>query len=211
MHGRVHHTALVDERTARLAASIGARVRRERTGRSWTLDQLAEVAGVSRRMVVNVEQGATNPSVGTLLRLSAAFGIGLAELVDLPAPARAAVTRAGSGSVLWTGPAGGTGLLLAAAQPHGVGELWEWTLQPGEQHESEAHPAGTQELLQVHTGTLRLVIDQQVEILQPGDAIAFAGDVPHAYGTAGETAVQFSLAVFDPSATRTPTEGPLHG
>jgi hypothetical protein len=42
----VHHTALVDEHTAGLAASIGARERRERAGRSWTLDRLAETAGV---------------------------------------------------------------------------------------------------------------------------------------------------------------------
>ena len=38
-------------------------------------------------MVVSVEQGAVNPSVGTLLRLSDALGIGLPALV---APPRAA-------------------------------------------------------------------------------------------------------------------------
>jgi transcriptional regulator with XRE-family HTH domain len=52
------------------ALAIGVRVRRERQSRSWTLDQLAAAGGVSRRMVVNVEQGAANPSVGTLLRIS---------------------------------------------------------------------------------------------------------------------------------------------
>ena len=49
-------------------SAIGVRVRQERQSRRWTLDQLAEAAGVSRRMVVNVEQGAANPSVGTLLQ-----------------------------------------------------------------------------------------------------------------------------------------------
>jgi DNA-binding XRE family transcriptional regulator len=38
------------------------RVRQERQSRRWKLDQLAEAAGVSRRMVVNVEQGAVNPT-----------------------------------------------------------------------------------------------------------------------------------------------------
>ena len=47
----------MDETTTALAALIGARVRQERTGRHWTLDRLAEAAGVSRRMLVNVEQG----------------------------------------------------------------------------------------------------------------------------------------------------------
>ena len=67
----------MDQSTAALASAIGMRVRQERQSRRWTLDQLAEAAGVSRRMVVNVEQGAANPSVGTLLRISDALGVGL--------------------------------------------------------------------------------------------------------------------------------------
>ena len=60
----------MDQSAAALASVIGARVKQERLSRGWTLDQLAAAAGVSRRMVVSVEQGEVNPSVGTLLRLS---------------------------------------------------------------------------------------------------------------------------------------------
>jgi transcriptional regulator with XRE-family HTH domain len=69
---------------APLTSAIGARVRRRRQVRGWTLDELATAAGVSRRMVVNVEQGAANPSVGTLLRIGNALGVGLPELVEPP-------------------------------------------------------------------------------------------------------------------------------
>ena len=71
--------------TSALAAAIGSRVRQERQSRGWTLDQLAEATSVSRRMVVNVEQGATNPSVGTLLRISDALGWA-ARVGGTPAP-----------------------------------------------------------------------------------------------------------------------------
>src|SRR5207253_5406631 len=83
---RVQYAALVDPSTAALASAIGVRVRQERQSRRWTLDQLAAAAGVSRRMVVNVEQGAANPSVGTLLRMSDALGVGLPALVERPQP-----------------------------------------------------------------------------------------------------------------------------
>ena len=56
---------------------IGDRVRHERQARQWTLDQLVEVSGVSRRMLINIEQGAANPSIGILLKLSDALGVGL--------------------------------------------------------------------------------------------------------------------------------------
>ncbi len=91
----------MEESTATLAVAIGVRVKQERLARRWTLDRLAEAAGVSRRMVVNVEQGAANPSVGTLLRLSDALGVGLPALVEPPDPAAMRVTRSGEGAALW--------------------------------------------------------------------------------------------------------------
>src|SRR3954464_14645544 len=95
-----------------LTASVGARIRHERQARRWTLDDLAEAAGVSRRMLVNVEQGAVNPSVGTLLRISDALGVGLPALVEPPRPKPMRITRRGEGAVLWRGDAGGRGVLV---------------------------------------------------------------------------------------------------
>src|SRR3954464_14236499 len=129
----------MDQSTTALALAIGVRVRQERQSRGWTLDQLAEAAAVSRRMVVNVEQGAANPSVGTLLRISDALGVGLPALVEPPEPTRLRVTRGGEGATLWSSEAGGRGVLVAGTEPPDVVELWDWTLGPGDEHGSEAH------------------------------------------------------------------------
>src|SRR5205807_681126 len=110
--------------------------------------------GVSRRMVVNVEQGTTNPSVGTLLRLSDALGLGLPALVEPPERTSLRVVRAGEGAALWTGDAGGRGVLVAGTEPPDVLELWDWTLAAGDRYASEAHAAGTRELAQVLEGTV---------------------------------------------------------
>lgn len=199
----------VDDQTSALASAIGSRVRQERRARSWTLDRLAEAAGVSRRMVVNVEQGAANPSVGTLLRISDALGVGLPGLVEPPQRRPVTVTRGGEGATLWTGESGGRGVLVAGTQPPDVLELWDWILAPGEQHASEAHTRGTQELLQVHTGTLRLEIADRSVTLGAGDAVAFPGDVAHSYVHEGEGPARFTLAVFEPGVgTTSRTEAP---
>jgi len=129
-----------------LAHAIGARVKQQRMTRRWTLDQLASYAGVSRRVLVNVEQGAVNPRVGTLLRLSDALGVGLPALVEPPASRTPKLTRNGQGAALWTGEAGGKGMLVAGTEPPDVVELWDWTLAPGERHDSEAHSDGTREI-----------------------------------------------------------------
>jgi transcriptional regulator with XRE-family HTH domain len=188
----------MDESTASLALAIGVRVKQQRQARRWTLDQLAEAAGVSRRMVVNVEQGAANPSVGTLLRISDALGVGLPALVEAPQPKPVKVTRRGNGAVLWSGEAGGRGMLVAGTEPPDVVELWDWTLGPGDQHVSEAHAPGTKELVQVQEGAITVEIADQAVTLETGDALAFPGDVAHSYANPGTHPARFSLAVFEP-------------
>ncbi len=188
----------MDKSTTDLAAAIGARVKQERQSRGWTLDHLAEAAGVSRRMVVNVEQGAANPSVGTLLRISDALGVGLPALVESPQPKPVKVTRSGEGAALWTGDSGGFGVLVAGTEPPDVVELWDWTLAPGEQHASEAHSTGTKELLQVQQGAVTVVAAGQPVTLKAGDAVTFPGDAAHSYANPGTEPARFSLAVFEP-------------
>ena len=186
-----------------LATAIGTRVRQERQHRHWTLDQLAEAAGVSRRMVVNVEQGAANPSVGTLLRISDALGVGLPVLVDVERPHALTVTAAGRAPVLWHGDHGGQALLVAGTQPPDVVELWDWTLQPGDVNASEAHSGGTRELLLVLEGAVDLRVGDRTERLTVGDSAAFAGDVAHGYATPADAAgpARFALTVFQPHVT----------
>ena len=188
----------MDESTAALASAIGVRVRQERQSRRWTLDQLAESAGVSRRMVVNVEQGAANPSVGTLLRISDALGVGLPVLVEPPQPKPVKVTRQGDGATLWSSESGGRGVLVAGTEPPDVVELWEWTLGPGDRHMSEAHTPGTRELVQVQQGTITVEVAGRSVTLDAGDAAAFPGDVAHAYTDPHTEPARFSLVVFEP-------------
>src|SRR5919199_6766926 len=167
---------------------IGDRVRRHRTARGWTLDELADRSGVSRRMVITIEHGEGNPSIATLLRISDALGVGLPALVDVERPRAVTVTAAGQAPVLWRGPHGGQGVLVAGTEPPDVVELWDWTLQPGEEHATEAHSAGTRELLLVLDGEVELRVGERTERLGVGDSATFAGDVPHGYATpAGPT------------------------
>ena len=188
----------MDVSTASLASAIGVRVRQERHARRWTLDQLAHAAGVSRRMVVNVEQGAANPSVGTLLRMSDALGVGLPALVEPPEPRPVKVTRRGEGAAFWSSKAGGRGVLVAGTDPPDVVELWDWTLSPGDQHASDAHTPGTKELLQVQEGVLVVQVVDQSVTLDAGDAIGFPGDAAHSYANPGTKTARFTLTVFEP-------------
>jgi quercetin dioxygenase-like cupin family protein len=128
-------------------------------------------------MLVNVEHGAANPSVGTLLKISDALGVGLPALVAPPQPSSVKVTRHGDGAILWRSDAGGSGTLLAGIELPDVLELWDWTLAPGDEHVGEAHTLGTRELVQVRRGSITITIANETIDLEEGDAASFAGDV----------------------------------
>ena len=179
---------------------IGERVRQHRTARGWTLDELADRSGVSRRMLITIEHGEGNPSIATLLRISGALGVGLPVLVDVERPRGLTVTPAGEAPALWRGPHGGRALLVAGTEPPDVVELWDWTLQPGEEHRSEPHSAGTRELLLVLAGWVDLHVGDRRDRLEAGCSAAFAGDVAHGYGTPADAPApaRFALTVFQP-------------
>ena len=211
MHYQMHYSAHMDQGTATMAFAIGNRVRQERQFRRWTLDQLAEAAGVSRRMLVKVEQGGANPSIGTLLRLSDALGVGLPTLIEPARPKPVKVTRRGAGAELWRSEAVGRGVLVAGTEPPDVVELWDWTLGPGDRHGSEAHSSGTKELLEVHQGTITVEVEDEAVTLVAGDAISFPGDVTHAYRNPKKRPAKFSLGVFQPGVRPKSHSAALNG
>jgi transcriptional regulator with XRE-family HTH domain len=193
------------EPAAAISRTIGRRVRASRTELGWTLDQLAARSGVSRRMLINVEHGVTNPSIATLLRLSDALGIGLPALVDTGDDGAdpVVVHRDGDVAPMWTSAAGGSAVMVAGTAPPDVSELWDWRLGPGDDYRSEAHRVGTRELLHVLSGAVVLVVADAEHRLKAGDSASFDGSVAHSYrnGSASKPA-RFSLAVYEPALTR---------
>ena len=185
----------------RIPAEVGARVRNARTLRGWTLDQLAERSGVSRRMIVNVEAGTSNASIATLLRLATALHVSLADVVSDVSPREViVVTGPADREPLWRGSAGGRALMVASADTPDMLELWDWTMQPGDEYESEAHRLGTRELLHVLAGRLWLTVAGDIRELGEGEAASFEAAVPHRYANEGNVPLRFTMTVLEPLA-----------
>ena len=182
--------------------AVARNVREARTERGWTLDQLAARSGVSKGMVVQIEQGRTNPSIGTLNKISEALGVSLPDLVDDGGTPVVRVVRQADAAQLWDTPAGSRARLLVGGRRPDFIELWEWRLAPGEEYEGGVHPIGIRELLHVEEGDLSLTVGEHRHMLEPGSSAAYAGDQPHRYRNDGDTPVRFFLVMVDPGAGR---------
>lgn len=189
-------------------ASVSANLRRTRQQRGWSQEKLATEAGISRRMLVNIESGDSNVSLGMLDRLAGVLGLSFAELVRPPAepgaPAPAGPVR------VWQGATPDShGTLLENLIRHGlVVELWEWRLAPGEEYEAVVDPPGSCEMIFMIDGELCLELAGQTRRLTAGQSLTFPSDQPYRYRNDGERPAYFSKNVIVEASGRLAARAP---
>ena len=64
---------------------VGWNVRRIRVARGFTIEELADRAGLDASYVARIERAVVNPSIGVVEKLCRALGASLTELVREPA------------------------------------------------------------------------------------------------------------------------------
>jgi transcriptional regulator with XRE-family HTH domain len=166
--------------TSPIGATIGVALRRERERAGLSLTELARRAGLAKSTLSQLEAGTGNPSVETLWSLGVALGVPFSRLVE-PATPQVRVIRAGEGPRVRSEHADFTGTLLAAGANRARRDVYVIEVEPGAQRHADPHIPGSVEHLVVAAGRIRTgPAGAQVD-LGPGDYIAFAGDVPHAY------------------------------
>ncbi|MBB5076818.1 helix-turn-helix domain-containing protein [Nonomuraea endophytica] len=179
-----------------ITAAIANNVRAQRAHRGLTLDALAARSGVSRGMLVQVEQARTNPSVSTLTRIASALGVTVARLVEV---ADVPVVRIIDKSDVVNFEMGASrAMLLVGADEPLILELWDWRLAPGEHHDGDAHPPGTREMITVLRGELTLTVYGRSYRVGTDAAALFTADRPHRYANEGTEEVRMIMVVAEP-------------
>jgi len=181
-----------------LTQALARNVRRWRTERGFTLDAPAARAGVSRGMLIQIEQARTNPSIGTVVKIGAALGVSVPTLLEYERGPQVRVGPADQAVRLWHTEAGSWNRLLVGTEAPGPLEMWDWRLMPGESSDSDPHPAGTFELLHVTAGELTLTVDGEEHRVPAGASASFEANVPHVYGNRGDVPMEMVLTVSVP-------------
>lgn len=183
-----------------LSIALARTVAGLRAERGWSLDQLAARSGVSKGVLVSLEQARSNPNLATLARVGDAFGLPVTRLLDIPSGPRVRVSGPGESRTLWQGTAGGAGTIVAATEAPWAAELWRWLVQPGESFGGDAHTPATRELAWVEQGTLTLTVAGERHEVGPGQCARFPGDLPHSYANEGAEPVRLTMVVVVPPA-----------
>jgi transcriptional regulator with XRE-family HTH domain len=170
------------------APAFGKTIQRLRKAYNMSLGELSEQSGVAKSIISQIERNETNPTIGTVHRLSLALDTTMHEMLrdDRESNFREHQTRSGI-PILESQD----GLCrLAIAGPLELVEDLQWydfQAKPGGVLESDPHPPGTVEHLYILNGELEVTCDKEVKIVKAGEAIRFRGDRPHKLVNIGTT------------------------
>lgn len=182
---------------ATVSQAVSDRIKSWRKSQKLSLDELSRRAGVSKGMLVEIEKGAANPSIAILCKIAAALGVSVADIVSISHSPDAWLIENSEMPVLWQGEQGGSAQLLAGTRGPDMIELWRWQMFAGEVFSSTGHSSGTLELLHVEQGTLALTVGEQTLVIQQGCAVVARTDMPHAYASADDQPVIFTMTVAE--------------
>lgn len=175
-------------------AGVGARLRSLRQEQNRTLDEVAELAGMSTSTLSRLESGKRKPTLELLLPLAGIYGLPLDELVGTPPvgdPRIHIAPQRFDGQTVLPLSRGAIGVqafkhIVDGRQTPKLGSL-------------KTHPGF--EWVYVIRGRLNLILGDRSMTLNAGEAAEFDTRTPHWFGSAEETGVEY-LSLFGPEGQR---------
>ena len=169
-----------------LAPVVGGNLRRLRTRRGLSLERLAQISGVSRAMLGQIELGQSAPTINVLWKIARALEVTFSALISARSQAGALVLRSSESKILTSKDRSfSSRALFPFDEPRRV-EFYELRLASGSVEDADAHPPGTTENLVVTAGTVEIDVAGDTHRLETGDSILFEADTPHAYRNPGK-------------------------
>ncbi len=157
----------------------GRRIREIRKQKQYTLQELAEKAGLSTSLLSQIERGIVDPTVGSFWKISVALNIPIHHFFQ-EIEEEHIVVRKDQRKIM---ELANSSVRYHMLSPNRLGKI-EYLLveiQPGERVEKElvSHPG--EECGYILSGELKIILDQQEIVLYEGDSISFPSTTPHRY------------------------------
>ena len=164
---------------------VGPRLRRVREQRGVTLNEVAQLTGISKSTLSRLENGQRRPSLELLLPLAATYRVPIDDLVGAP--------EVGDPRIRLKARRVNGRTVVPLTRPGGI-QAWKIVI-PKTQSDPNPRTHDGFEWLYVLSGQMRLVMGDQDVVLGTGEAAEFDTQVPHWFGSTGEGPAEV-LSIF---------------
>ena len=174
--------------------AIADNLREIREQRNLSLDQLAELTGVSKSMLRQVETGRSSPTIATVWKIANGLRLSFTTLVSKRLPDVAIMDFAGASPM--TAESGNYRLfpLMPFDPEHGF-EIYYVEMEPGTTYAGEPHKGNVEEYVFVMKGNLHIAVEEALHEVKANQLIRFVADRPHTYRSTGKEAVSAIMMI----------------
>lgn len=159
---------------------VATNLKRVRDEQKLSLDKAAELTGVSKSMLGQIERGESNPTIQTIWKIANGLKVSLTSLIDLEKKETQVVKRSAVKPI----PGDEGRIRIYPVFPFDEEKKFEiitLELTPGTHSPSEPHAPGCQEYIMVLEGAMTVKLGDETYRLDEGDAMRYKADQPHAY------------------------------
>jgi transcriptional regulator with XRE-family HTH domain len=176
---------------------IAKNIRKLREKNKLSMDNLANLSGVSRSMLAQIERGDANPTISTLWKISNGMKVPFDALTVRPKNPYEIVRTAELHPLLEDGGKVKNYSLFPDDEGRRFA-VYYLELDPGSYWESEPHLRGTTEFITIFAGKIELYADKQTFAIEQGESIKFKADTNHSYKNIGNEPAILHMILFNP-------------
>lgn len=169
---------------------LPARLKEARRAKGLSLEAVANLSGVSRSMVSQIERGESSPTISTLWNLTRALQVDFAGLLEETNSAdRIEVLQKSEVPSIDNMGQGCRIRILSPPEEAGGHEVYDIRFDAGGALNSQPHTRGAREQLTVLEGAVRVTSGSAASDLTQGDTARYAADVAHSISAKGPARV----------------------
>lgn len=159
---------------------IGKKLKNIRQARGMTLDEAAELTGVSKPMLGQIERGQSSPTVNTLWKIATGLKVPLSSFLR-DRESELSVARPSESAMITEENGAMRAYTLFTFDPLHNLEAFYIEFDAGCTHRSDGHCENIAETVFVISGRLDITVNGQTVTLSENQAARFSADVPHIY------------------------------
>ncbi|MDQ0268813.1 helix-turn-helix domain-containing protein [Cytobacillus purgationiresistens] len=177
--------------------NIGTNLRSIRKKRGHSLDATAELTGVSKAMLGQIERGESNPTVTTLWKIATGLQVSFSSLI-MDEPSSVHVVKLNDVVPIMEYEGNYRVYPIFPFDPRKKFEIFSVEIETGYEHASHKHNEGVEEYLTVISGTLELEIHQECYKIEKGNSIRFLANKEHIYRNIGTDMILYQTVLYYP-------------
>lgn len=174
---------------------ISNNLKKLRLERNLSLGQLAELSGVSKVMLSQIEKGESSPTINTIWKIASGLQVSYTKLIDAPLD-NSVVIRKSDSKIQFENKDSFRSYCYYTTNPNRDFELFKLEMEPNSKKVSDGHTTKTQEYILVVGGELTLRHNGQKYVLQAGDSIHFDCSLPHTFINKQDTLLEFIDIIY---------------